>query len=293
MTYGIQNTGFVRKPLATILAEIEALMRTEFGPDVIQTAQSPLGQINGIFSEGVSKIWELSEDLYSSLDPDQTEEVRLDILARIRRIERGASELDTSFRQAITNEGQGRVDLQDISRAVAALDDVTYSHVWVNDSYEQDANGMPSGSLCVAVTGGEDVAIAEAIRKYVVPGVITFGNHPVTVVIEGYGRTFRLLRPIEVPVTLTVNIDTFKDDMGNPPPSSTAIKAKLIESFDLLNGVDVDAYAVRSIIEKAFSNVRVTSIAGSRDNLAAYSEVEIGFIERASISHESVTISVN
>ena len=40
--YGITKEGFIVKPLPVILAEIEALMITEFGPDVIQTPQSPL-----------------------------------------------------------------------------------------------------------------------------------------------------------------------------------------------------------------------------------------------------------
>ena len=61
--YGVQPTGFVRKPLAVILAEIESSLITEFGPGVIQTPQSPLGQINGTFADIMAEMWELFEDV--------------------------------------------------------------------------------------------------------------------------------------------------------------------------------------------------------------------------------------
>lgn len=292
--HGVVSTGFSRKPLTTIIAEIEASLITEFGPGVIQTSQSPLGQINGIFSEAASKHWELAEDIYQSLDPDQAEGVRLDILGRIRRISRAAGEGDEAFRLAITNAGQARIDLQDISRSIAALEGVTYSHVWVNDTGAIDENLMPPGSICIAVTGGDDQEIAATIRQYIVPGVTMFGSYPIESLVDGYCRTFRILRPIDVPVELDVVVRTFKDSLGCPPPSATAIKITLVEGLYLLNGDDVTFYRVRSIIESAFSNVEVLSINGQRDNIvqANNTPVVIGFIERASIAAADVSVTV-
>lgn len=292
--YGVQSTGFVRKPLTIILAEIEAALITEFGPGAIQTPQSPLGQINGLFAEAASKLWELDEDIYQSYDPDQAEGTRLDTLASIRLMSRAAADTDETFRQAITNQGQARIDLQDISRAVAQIDGVTYSQVWVNDTAEIDTNGMPAGSICIAVTGGDDNEIAQAIRRYIVPGVTVFGTTSIESVIEGYCRTFRILRPINIPVELTVTVRTFKDAMGCPPPSASAIKAALLGSLYLLNGDDVTYYRVRAIIESMFSNVEVISIQGSRDGIpqVANQAVDIAFIERASLAAEDVTIVV-
>jgi hypothetical protein len=291
--YGVQSTGFVRKPLTVILAEIEASLITEFGPGVIQTPQSPLGQVNGIFSDGASKSWELSEDIYQSLDPDQAEGVRLDILGRIRRIARASGELDESYRRAITNQGQARIDMQDISRAIAEIDGVTYSHVWVNDTGSIDTNGMPAGSICIAVTGGDDGEIASAIRQYIVPGVTQFGTTAIESVVDGYCRTFRILRPIDVPVELDVTVRAFKDNLGCPPPSATAIKTTLLNGLFLLNGDDVTFYRVRSVIESAFSNVEVLTINGSRDGIpqSDNTDVVIGFIERASLSSSDLTIT--
>ncbi len=292
--YGVQSTGFVRKPLDIVLAEIEAALITEFGPGVIQTPQSPLGQINGIFSEALAKEWENAEDIYQSYDPDQAEATRLDTLASIRLMRRAGGETDESFRQAITNQGQARVDLQDISRAIAQIDGVTYRQVWVNDTGAVDANGMPAGSVCIAVTGGDDEEIAAAIRRYIVPGVTVFGTTNIESVIDGYCRTFRILRPIDVPVELNVTVRTFKDSLGCPPPAASAIKAALINSLYLLNGDDVSYYRVRSVIESLFSNVEVVSILGSRDDIAQgpNQAVDIAFIERASLSPDDVTITV-
>lgn len=292
--YGVLSTGFSRKPLTTILAEIEAALITEFGPGVIQTPQSPLGQVNGIFAEAAAKLWELDEDIYQSLDPDQAEGIRLDILGRIRRISRASGESDESFRRTITNAGQARVDLQDISRAIAALDGVTYSHVWVNDTGSIDENLMPGGSICVAVTGGDDDEIAQTIRQYIVPGVTMFGSYPIDSVVDGYCRTFRILRPIDVPVELDIVVRTFKDSFGCPPPSASAIKTTLVNGLYLMNGDDVTFYRVRSVIESAFSNVEVISITGERDGITQPSntDVVIGFIERASIAAADVSVTV-
>jgi hypothetical protein len=292
--YGVLPTGFSRKPLTVTLAEIEAALTTEFGPGVIQTPQSPLGQVNGVFAEGSAKAWELAEDVYQSLDPDQAEGVRLDVLGRIRRIVRAAGQSDESFRLTITNHGQARIDLQDISRAVAALAGVTYSHVWVNDTGAQDENLMPAGAICISVTGGDNSEIASTIRQYVVPGVTTFGSTVIETMLDGYCRSFRILRPIDVPVELVVKVRTFRDTMGCPPPSASAIRAALVNGLYLLNGEDITFYRVRSVIENAFSNVEVLSITGSRDGIDQYAntDVVIGFIERASLAVEDVTVTV-
>lgn len=292
--YGVQPTGYVRKPLSVILAEVEAALMTEFGPNLVQTPQSPMGQINGIFAEAVAKLWELNEDVYQSVDPAQAEGIRLDTLASIRLMNRAVGEQDTSFRQAITNQGQARIDLQDITRAITQIDGVTYCHVWVNDSGEFDENGMPAGSICIAVTGGDGDEIAEAIRRYVVPGVTIFGSTVVESVIDGYCRSFRILRPIPIPVTLSITVHTFRDALGCPPPAPSAIKAALLANLFLLNGDDISFYRIRSIIESTFSNVEVVSIVGSRDGIPSgvNQPVDIAFIERAVLTSETVTVTV-
>jgi len=94
MTYGVTPTGFNRKPLITILGEIQDKVKETFGEGAIQTPESPFGQINGMFASLASTLWEISEATYQSYDPDQAEGVRLEQLGRIRLLERMGGEDD-------------------------------------------------------------------------------------------------------------------------------------------------------------------------------------------------------
>ena len=64
--YGVQRTGFARKPLSKIVSDLEGVYVDNFGVGAIHTPESPAGQLIGIFSNEVSKAWELAEDVYQS-----------------------------------------------------------------------------------------------------------------------------------------------------------------------------------------------------------------------------------
>mgnify|MGYP006921289239 CR=1 FL=1 len=293
--YGVLPTGFSRKPLPTILQEIEAKMITQFGPDIIQTSQSPLGQINGMLSDLASQLWEMFEATYQSYDPDQAEGARLDMLGRVRLIQRGVGESDESYRKAITNVGQGRVDVQDLQRAIFGLTGVTYAQVFVNDTDSDDDNGVPPGSVSLAVIGGDDDDIAAAYRRYIVPGVQTYGNVRINSNIEGYCRTFNLVRPAAVPITLTLTVHLERDRAGCAPPSTSAIRAGLLEDWAvMLNGENVSWATVRKMVEGRFPNVEVVSIVGERDDIvfAPNSTVPINFFEIATLAAADIYITV-
>lgn len=285
MSYGVLPTGFSRKPLPVILAEIEAQLVTEFGPGVVQTSQSPLGQINGLMADLIAQLWEFAEDAYQSYDPDQAEGVRLDTLARIRLLERGSDD-DAALRQAITNAGTARVDIQDITRAILNIAGVEYARVFVNDTAETDANGVFPHSLAIAVIGGNDDLIGAAIRQYITPGIGTHGNYSVETVIDGYCRSFRIIRPIVVEVEVTVSIRVSNDTKGCPPPSVTAILNLLSTEWEANkeNGKDVNAFTIRSIIENAFPNIEVVSVEATRTGEGESTEAVIAFIEVATLS---------
>lgn len=293
--YGVLSTGFVRKPLATVLAEFEAAAITQFGPDVIQTAQSPLGQLNGMMADLTAVLWEFAEDVYQSYDPDQAEGARLEILGRLRLVGRQVAEADTDYRKAITNEGRARIDLQDLARAVAGLDGVTYSQVFLNESGELDEFEVASGTIVIAVLGGDDEEIAQVSRQYIVPGISTFGNNPVSTTIDGYCRTVNLLRPLLIPMLLDITVRLFNDRLGCPPPSATDIKQTVINNINLVNGDDLTYFKVRQAIESAFSTVEVVSITAQRKDLETGEEDQggvIGFIEMATLALEDITVNV-
>lgn len=296
--YGVVPTGFARKPLGVILAEVEASLITEFGPGVIQTSQSPLGQLNGLFADLVAQLWEFAEDAYQSYDPDQAEGIRLDTLAKIRLLLRGSNESDQGLRQAITNAGSARIDLQDIVRAIVGVPGVTYAQVFLNETNEVDINGLTPGMVAVAALGGDDDVIALAMRRYIVPGISTYGNTAVSTNIDGFCRSMMIVRPILIPVTLAIKVRVTNDHRGCPPPSPIAIRDGLIEDLRgnrvLLNGDDVTLFRIRSAIESRYPNVEVVSFVGSRDSIpqTANEAVDIAFIEMATLAPENVTVTV-
>ena len=292
--YGIQPTGYVRKPIQVILSELESAMVTEFGPGIIQTPQSPLGQLNGLMADLLAEVDERNLELYQSYDPDQAEGNRLDILYRLRLGNRGDAS-DIEVRKAITNDGQARVDIQDLSLAIDGLDGVTYAQVFVNETGEITNYGLERGSVSIAVIGGNDSEIAQQIRKYIVPGINTYGNTPVTSVIDGYCRQFSIIRPIQIPVTLRVEVRTVSDKYGCPPPSLQSVKSHLLDEWakQRINGQDITFYSIRAIIEQQFSNVEVVTIIGERDDIeySQNQDVPIAFIEMAELTDTNLTVA--
>lgn len=69
-TYGVTASGFVDKPIETILDEIETAQKAAFGSEFDTSAQSPAGQINGIMSTHIREIWEVMQAIYAAWDPD-------------------------------------------------------------------------------------------------------------------------------------------------------------------------------------------------------------------------------
>lgn len=291
MSYGIQPTGYVRKPISVILAELEAAMVTEFGPGVIQTPQSPLGQLNGLMADLLAEVDERNLDLYQSYDPDQAEGVRLDTLARIRLATRGTL-ADEQYRRAITNAGQGRIDIQDLAQAISGIAGVTYARVFVNDTGETDNPELEQGVVAVAVIGGDDEAVAEAVRRHIAPGVSTFGNTRITTTKDGFCRSISIIRPVEVPVELTIQVRTRRDRSNCPPPSNEAIAQTLQTAWaaNRENGMDISAFNLRSIVEGTYSNVELVSFTASRPDLTGLPgmTIPITFTEVADIDVNGV-----
>lgn len=262
--YGVIPSGFNRKPLAVILAEIEARMVTQFGPDVIQTSQSPFGQINGLMADVIAQLWEITESTYQSFDPSQAEGNRLDVLATWRLLKRVPGEADDDFRKIITNIGRARIDLSDLQSALRGMDGVTYARAFVNDEAVTDVDGIPPQHVAAVVIGGDNDEIAATVRRYVVPGVGTYGNTIVQVNLDGFCRRIKLARPAEISVRLKITVIGRPDRNSCPPPSALSIAAGLYT--DLTgpdrpeNGRDGDEYLFRQRLEALYPNVEVTDV---------------------------------
>lgn len=298
MAYGTTPSGFARKSLPTILVEIEAKAKEVFGPGVIQSPESPLGQLNGMFASLASTLWEISEATYQSYDPDQAEGARLEQLGRIRLLERVENEGDADYRQAITNAGRARIDLGDIARSAFGVDGVSYVQVFENKTSVTDVDGLPSHSVAVAVLGGDATEIAKAIRPYVVPGVDAYGNVQVSVDVDGYCRSISFVRPVPVPIGLQVVARVMPDRLGCPPPSAGAIALAIGTALTGTgrppNGQDITLHLLRAAIAAVYPNVEVVSATASAlpsGNLVAL-PYPIDFFQIAAIDPNQITVSI-
>lgn len=95
MAFGVTAAGFVAKRLPDIKKEIEDALRETFGNGIDLTAESPLGQLVGVFSERETLIWELAEDVYDSAYPDTAEGSALDNVGAILGIARKGRSFST------------------------------------------------------------------------------------------------------------------------------------------------------------------------------------------------------
>ena len=297
MTYGVTVNGFNRKPMSVLLAEIEQANIDIFGPGLIQTEQSPMGQLNGLRADLLATEWENLLDVYQSLDPDQAEGARLDMLARLRLISRFAGESDESLRQAITNAGTPNTRDADFYRAVLNVDGVTWAKIYSNDTGAVDGDGLPAHSVAVVALGGDDGEIATIARQFIVPGITAYGNTQVSTTIEGFCRSIGITRPTPVPIFLNIDVDKTSNAQGCPPPSNSAIAQALFNSMTgrdtrPANGQDITKHLLTVIVSCMFPSVEIISVEGGRvGDAAGPLPLSIGFNEIATISLNDITIT--
>ena len=297
MAYGVQPTGFVRKGLPEILEGMEAKAREVFGAGVIQTPQSPMGQLNGLLADIIAQEWEIAEATYQSYDPDQAEGLRLEQLARIRLLERALGETDPQLARAITNEDVARIGRADFYRAVRAIPGVTFARIYANDSNATDANGMPAHSVSVAVLGGNNAAIAQTARRFIVPGITSSGNVAVETVIDGFCRTINITRPAEIEVRLEVDVRKVNDLQGCPPPSNAAIAEAIVNGLTgdnrPANGVAITNHLISRTLAAIHPNVEVVAVRGARGlNAVGALPLTMTFVEIAAVALARVVITV-
>lgn len=203
---GVTPQGYQRKELADALADIQERMVSVFGAGIIQTPQSPLGQINGLMADLISEAEDRNALIYAALDPTQATGAQLDKIGALRGLLRSSGQTDASYSRAITNEGQARFTMTDVLQAVRAVDGVSWASVKENPTPFTDGSGIPAHSLAFAVIGGSDQEVARAIYDNSTPGIGLFGPAGVMVSVNGYSREVRFIRPADVPIFVDLTI---------------------------------------------------------------------------------------
>ena len=81
--FGVTPEGFVTKPLATILDEINDSQRGSIDPLLDLDARSAQGQINQITSAALAELWEVGQASYGAAYPDSANDASLDNVSSI------------------------------------------------------------------------------------------------------------------------------------------------------------------------------------------------------------------
>jgi len=95
MTFGVNPEGFVAKTQQDILADFESAQKANIAPTVDTSADTPLGQLNGIYSQELAKLWELAAAAFGAFDPDDAEDFLLTALCKLSGTEREAATYST------------------------------------------------------------------------------------------------------------------------------------------------------------------------------------------------------
>jgi len=86
--YGISSTGFKRKRLDLLLAELNSEVKSIFGENFNVSPESPDGQVNGVISESNANLWEIAEESYNAFNPKAASGVTLSNLVQLNGITR-------------------------------------------------------------------------------------------------------------------------------------------------------------------------------------------------------------
>lgn len=140
MAFGITETGFNRKRLEDIRAEIRADLESVFGAGLNDSSDSAIAQIIDTFAGQLSVTWEGLEGVYQAFDPDSAEGVALENLLALLRLERQDPQPSTG---TITISGTPGTVVPEGFQARASGTDV---NVETTDS----ATVEPGGSVTVA-----------------------------------------------------------------------------------------------------------------------------------------------
>lgn len=82
-SFGVLTSGFRAKTLQEILDEIEDAQRSAFGASINTQADSVLGQLNGIYADQLSELWDLANAVYRARQPDSASDEALDNVCAI------------------------------------------------------------------------------------------------------------------------------------------------------------------------------------------------------------------
>lgn len=188
--------------------------------------------------------------------------------------------------------------LDGILENIEALEGVTRSKIYENDTNEVDSNGLPAHSITAVVEGGEDKDIATAIYFKKTPGCYTNGTTSIALnTLSGNEAIIRFYRPTNVNVRVKISI---KQLSGYNSAYADEIKEAV---YNYLTNLDIAETVYRSIIwsvsvqtmvsinSPAFSVLGVQLASGEQQ--FADQDIPMEFNQVASIDKQNIQVVVS
>jgi len=190
---GLSSSGFQKKTLNEIKAEIETSLRLAFGEFINLLPESTFGQVVGIFSERESLIWDLAEEVYNSQYPDTAEGAALDNVVSLTGTERIAAQKSRILAQLLfgtvgSNVPAGTIVAVDGNPDARFLTDadvtlvaganevqrITFSAVPGSGSWKLSLDGEETGTLAFNISAAALQTALNTLTK--LSGVLVTGD---------------------------------------------------------------------------------------------------------------------
>jgi len=197
------------------LEDLITAYRQIFGSEIVLDPSIPDYQLLSTFARALDDTSALVLDAYNSRNPAYASGSALDLLSPQYGITRFPSETDAQLRIRLENAmaSRGCASAESLLAALKALRYVRDAAVYVNDTGETDANGIPAHSLACVVYSGLPAEIRETIYNKKAPGTGTYGSSSGTYTDPaGNAHTICYSSPTTTQITIVVRVRILRSD---------------------------------------------------------------------------------
>jgi len=244
------------------LAQLAEDYRSIFGVEAELSASVPDYQLLSVFAKALDDTSALVVQDFASRNPAYASGAALDLLLPQYGLVRAAGETDASararIRQSLAGRSAGMAD--SILAAVRACPNVRDARVYVNDTGETDANGVPGHSVAVVTRSGQPADIVQAIFDKKAPGIGTYGTTTENAYdAQGVAHPISYTRYADKIVFVYVYIRVL--DGGSQEAISAAVPDAIVNYIDALGlGVDLNVPQLYGVVYAADPSIANTFI---------------------------------
>lgn len=238
MAYGVQLAGFIQKPRAQILSELEAAARVAFGDAQLDVSEdSFVGLLLGVVADNLALNWETAQGVYSSAFTDGATGVSLERICALTRVKRTAAFASRVDVLALGNNALRDVRLDVVSSTLIAGDTFT------------GGSSLASATV-VSVSGG--TLILSGVTGTFIGGEALVGSHSA---FASGAQYFGLPSPPVIPAGTT-----FDSGAGTTSVSSlAAVTMSIVDGINVGAVLRCQASATGPIRIPALSLTRLTT----------------------------------